>query len=433
MPFLTSLDSRAAIKGSRDPLGLVPVWSRFGRVVVGNLTTVSNSVRGFATLLLGLYFAETIRESGSSSEESALELFLKFEQLAGYARWHHRQDDDFRGRDRVVARLLVRPKVTLGADPLHQILSNQRIYGLWGLFSVPARESGLRSDEQPILTPAAKDFVEQQYISRLKAEGLKGGAPIMDLLRRKNPEVHLGGRDSRPTEALARLLSARMSLKERVFYKTHLVEGGPKDRTNGLQPALSSLLAELPGDTKFDMHELTAMIRRTRRMPDGERLSEALESIKKLEQLLVPLENAFLFVLTRERQLLSSVADEIKHNWAQSLAYIDVDVISQNRSKIDGAFGDSAATNRFLSIGNALKAGQYHEAIKLLIDHNAFIMRARGAAGPWVEVTRGKIGIRYRDESGELIARKELPNRWRNTYFINSLKDVVVTLTAGNG
>src|SRR5687768_4974414 len=131
MPFLTSLDSRAAIKGSRDPLGLVPVWSRFGRFVVGNVTTVSNSVRGFTTLLLGYYFAEAIRETSTGCDESILDLFLKFEQLCGYVRWQYNNDDDFRGRDRVVARLTDRPKVTLGADSAHQILSNQKIYGLW--------------------------------------------------------------------------------------------------------------------------------------------------------------------------------------------------------------------------------------------------------------------------------------------------------------
>jgi len=42
---VTDLDSRAAVKGSRDPLGIQAIWTRLGRHVVGNLTTVSNSVR----------------------------------------------------------------------------------------------------------------------------------------------------------------------------------------------------------------------------------------------------------------------------------------------------------------------------------------------------------------------------------------------------
>jgi hypothetical protein len=53
VPFLTALDSRAAVKGSSDPLGIQPIWTRLGRQVIGNLTTASNSVRDFTTLILG--------------------------------------------------------------------------------------------------------------------------------------------------------------------------------------------------------------------------------------------------------------------------------------------------------------------------------------------------------------------------------------------
>lgn len=59
-PFLTDIDPQAAIKGSRDPLGIQPIWTHLGRRVVGNLTTVSNSVRDFTTTILGYYFAERV-------------------------------------------------------------------------------------------------------------------------------------------------------------------------------------------------------------------------------------------------------------------------------------------------------------------------------------------------------------------------------------
>ena len=84
--FLTEIDSRAKVKGTRDPLGLVPLWSHFGRHVVGNLTTVTDSVRGFTTLLLGYHFTREVRERQGPDAESPLALFLEFEQLAGYCR-----------------------------------------------------------------------------------------------------------------------------------------------------------------------------------------------------------------------------------------------------------------------------------------------------------------------------------------------------------
>ena len=41
MPFLTDLAPDARIKGSRDPLGFLPIWSRVGRKAIHNVTTVS--------------------------------------------------------------------------------------------------------------------------------------------------------------------------------------------------------------------------------------------------------------------------------------------------------------------------------------------------------------------------------------------------------
>ena len=94
-PFLTDIDSRAQVKGSRDPLGLQAIWTRFGRHVVGNLTTVSTSVRDFTTLIMGYHFIECAAEVDLAV--SPLEIFLKWEQLAGYARGAVNNDWSFRG------------------------------------------------------------------------------------------------------------------------------------------------------------------------------------------------------------------------------------------------------------------------------------------------------------------------------------------------
>ena len=77
MPFLTLEDPNAKIKGSRDPLGVQPIWAAFGRHVVTNLTTQSSSVRGFTTLLLGRYFAAELVDRGMTSREDALDVFLR--------------------------------------------------------------------------------------------------------------------------------------------------------------------------------------------------------------------------------------------------------------------------------------------------------------------------------------------------------------------
>ena len=125
VPFLTDVDSRAAVKGSRDPLGIQPIWTAVGRRVIGNLTTVSNSVRDFTTTLLGYYFAERVAaELGPGTE---LETFLKFEQLAAYVRAEKNKDFSFRGTERVRKALSDGSRVSISAERIHQILSNQKI------------------------------------------------------------------------------------------------------------------------------------------------------------------------------------------------------------------------------------------------------------------------------------------------------------------
>ena len=138
IPFLTDIDSRAAIKGSRDPLGVQPIWTKLGRHIVGNLTTVSTSVRDFTTLLLGYYFAERVAESGGSDGDLAV--FLKWEQLAAYARWEIVGDHSFRGTERTGKNL----QETRRASRMMGVGSSSRFTSLFW----PRRDSGTGTPSQ---------------------------------------------------------------------------------------------------------------------------------------------------------------------------------------------------------------------------------------------------------------------------------------------
>lgn len=100
--FLTLEDPNARIHGSRDPLGVQPVWATFGRNVVTNLTTVTTSIRGFTVLLLGRLCAEKMIAKGTAGEQDALSIFLRAEQIGSYSRYlTHGVDWDIRGIERV--------------------------------------------------------------------------------------------------------------------------------------------------------------------------------------------------------------------------------------------------------------------------------------------------------------------------------------------
>ena len=154
MPFLTDLDSRAAVKGSRDPLGIQQIWTRLGRHVVGNLTTVSTSVRDYATLLLGYHFAEQVAEHAGPGSELAT--FMKWEQLAAYCRARCNSDFVFRGTEKVQRILSEGTRICLSADRNHQILSNDRP-GLRRR-AIPATARRIdRSTREPDPRPAATE------------------------------------------------------------------------------------------------------------------------------------------------------------------------------------------------------------------------------------------------------------------------------------
>jgi hypothetical protein len=427
--FLTEIDSRAKVRGSRDPLGLVPLWSYFGRQVVGNLTTVTTSVRGFTTLLLGYHFAKEVRERQGQEAETTLALFLKFEQLAGYCRYLVEDDGDFRGIERVTRNLGESTSVRLSDRSGDQILSNQRVYGLWGLYSSPARASGLLEREEPVLTPAAQSFVETTYLSRLSKEGFREGRVVVDLLRQPRPKVDLGGRHAALAKTLAGILTAECRGPEARFYREHLLLGGPDEATSGRQRQLAELMAHLPSENGFDRTELRALIKEAGRRGEAMApLADRLQRIDQLEALLVPASAASSFLLARHGQTPASVAKEFQAAWGRRVKTVDPAAIRALRDDIAHALHDEGAGDRWGKLAEALAAGDCEAWIRLLMEQNAWVMGNRNDSSPWLRVKAGKLDVRIRYEAERLPSREDLPQQWRHNYFLDPLKALTVEL-----
>ena len=171
--FLTLEDPRARVKGSRDPLGVQPVWTAFGRHIVANLTTVTDSLRGFTVLLLGRYLGERLLREGKISEEDVVDVFLQTEQVCGYVRCLG-LGGDAGSEGRILGIERVRRRISeggstikIGTTPDATILSDQKTYGLWGLFSVSARVSKLLREGPVGVTCKAREFIKCQYLPHL--------------------------------------------------------------------------------------------------------------------------------------------------------------------------------------------------------------------------------------------------------------------------
>jgi hypothetical protein len=322
IPFLTDLDSRAAVKGSRDPLGIQQIWARLGRRVVGNLTTVSNSLRDFTTLLLGYYFAELLsHELGSGTE---LATFVKWEQLVAYSRAAGNKDFAFRGTERVRKNLNEGSRVTISDDRSHQILGDQKTYGLWGLYTMPSRASGLVDGDPARLTAPALDLVTTTYLPVLSVGAGRDARRIRDALRQKSCRVELEGKDQAVVQSIAKVCRPDLQAVERDFYRRHLLHGGPADETEGLQRQLSELLEDTLSQANFSWSPTAVGELGNAAKARGDPwhpLAHRLHRIQTSETVLAPVSVAFSHILGFDNKSIDTIVGRLQDQWGTEGAH----------------------------------------------------------------------------------------------------------------
>jgi hypothetical protein len=427
MPFLTLEDPNAKIKGSRDPLGAQPVWSRFARHVVTNVTGAANSVRGFTILLLGRYYADRLIESGAVPKEQALDVVLRMEQLGAYARHvGHGVDGDIRGIERVKALLQEhqgRPYIEPGQRG--RILSDQRVYGLWGLYTVSSRVSGLVPEGPIGVTEPVAELIEQVYrpkLTRVEPQLLKmlenGGR--LDT-KGKNPLF----------KALCELLSEQLSPPEVDFYGRYLRDALETEGagSRGVQARFVELLtAHTDLNGRFSREESVALAEAAAKT-DPE-LADRLRRIIHLEALLAPADALFDYVLTRNGKTPEELGEKLEEHWGPRVPNLDPETFSEMLPEIESASSEVQA-RLMKACQAALSGGKYGDAICHLLEWNAELMKSRKAA-PWARLSPdGRIEVRYRGAETLLPEEDELGTLWNNQYFVDSLKRITRQLGAG--
>ncbi len=425
-PFLTLEDPNAKIKGSRDPLGVQPAWAAFGRHVVTNLTTQSTSVRGFTTLLLGRYFTAELVDKGMANREDALDVFLRMEQISAYVRHvAHEVEGEIRGIERVRRTVdETRGRVPIHADRRGWILSDQKVYGLWGLYSVSARTSGLIPEGDLDATEETRTYLKRTYIDRL--DGAE--RPLLRLLTRG------GTLDTKKKDqvfsALADMLTPAFSKDEVDFYGRLLRDGS---EVSGGSPARQGRFRTLlERETNLDelvgRAELLSLVRAAARV--DEELAGRLERIAHLEALLAPAEALFQHILARHGQSVEDVASVISGHWGPRVPNLDRTAFAGLIAEIR-ARSNPAIARAMDACHEALASGDYASAIRSLLDWNRVVMETRGAA-PWVRLgDRRRLDVRYRGIEPRLPDRDELSELWRNSYFIDALKLMTRQLRPG--
>ena len=416
-PFLTLEDPNAKIKGSRDPLAAQPIWAAFGRHVVTNLTTQSTSVRGFTTLLLGRYFAAELVDKGMASREDALDVFLRMEQISAYVRHvAHKAEGEIRGIERVRKTVEEkRGRVPIQADRRGWILSDQKVYGLWGLYSVSARTSGLIPEGALDVTDDTRAFLKRNYIDQLD-----GAAQPLRRLLAKGGTLDTRGKD-RVFSALSDMLTPAFNGDEVEFYGRRLRDGcdvlGSAPERQGRFRTLLETQTDL--DELVGRAELLSLVKTAAKADDE--LAGRLERIAHLEALLAPAEALFQHILARHGQAMEDVAAAISKHWGPRAPNLNRTAFAGLMPEIR-AKSNTPIARAMDTCHDALGTGDYAAAIRSLLDWNKAVMETRGAA-PWVRLgDRRRLDVRYRGVEPRLPERDELPELWRNSYFIDALK-----------
>jgi hypothetical protein len=421
-PFLTVLDSRAAVKGSRDPLGVQQIWSTLGREIVGNLTTVTNSLRDFTITLLGYHFADQISDETSAGADDAV--FLKWEQIAAYSRYQINQETGFRGTEKV--QRVVREgkgKIRISADPSGQILSDQRIYGLWGLYTVASRTSGLLDSESDKPTPEAMELIDFVYLPRLQKGAGRGARKIIEILGEPEYRLDIEGADKGLIAAVASILVPEVTQEERDFYRERLLFGWKGD-TGFRQKQMAQLLRPTFKDGGFTWSLAAIESFRLQALEKGDDwfpLAERLRWIRVAERVLAPATELFSYLLGCDGMAKSKVADILHKEWGPILPSSELAEFRDLERHFH--MGDDLPGSRWVEIAAAFAEGDYPSLTTLLFSQNQAVMRARGASAPWGKEIGGKLEIRLRDEVS-LVPKDRLAAKLRFPYFLDSLRDI---------
>lgn len=418
-PFLTALDSRAAVKGSMDPLGQLTIWTRFGRSIVANLTTVANSARDFGVLQMGAWLAEEV--AAKTGTEQDLSTFIKWESLIAYSRVSREPRTRLRGIERVKRRLTDSSSPHISADKTDQILSNQKMYGLFGLFTVPSRRSGLLEEGRFRLTPGARDFVEHTYVSRLDSVLPRGTDGLVSLLCERDFKFHLAGKDAKLADGLHSVFGLKLSKPERSFFREWLLFAQHAPDAVVQQQAAEVLLATVEdADFGFSLKTLNEMAGDAGKRFKQSDLEQRLLDVATCESVIGPSARLFSFALGREGDSLEQISKDVSKAWKAGLSKT-VNVESFERLQLPAIVG-SKQGGLWNEAAGALHAGDWVRTIDLLLRINAAVMHERGNSAPWAEVENGKLKVRRRDESAALDEWKQVPNIWLHSYFLDSLR-----------
>ena len=403
MAFLSLLDERLKPKGSRDPLGFEQVWTKFGREVVGNLTTITNSLENFAAALLGFHWANELNQGINENDKHKIisSTFLKYEQLSAYLRYQG-NSTSIMGITRVKSRVDDKSQMTfnLGTSSKETILSDQVGYGLWGFYSSASRDSGLIHGNERELTSKGLQIV-QLIESKLDKPRLIKLIQLSSVTRSEIERLS--------SQYLAAINDHEVA-SQLILALMH--EGASSDKTTNLQYELWQKTQQLVSDQgieSINSKHLGDFFEKLKSLGLSDRLNHKLTDIVKVEQVLVALNHVFHYCRINDGKHIEEINQNLL-NQGYHFNYLPDQLPTlevQNKDRIQQAL-------------NSLREYDFKSVIYKVAELNKKVMADRQGA-PWIEVDSKKnIKVRMKREKFKLFKQEILLKHWDYDYFIGS-------------
>jgi hypothetical protein len=388
-------------------MGFEQVWTKFGRQVVGNLTTITNSLENFAAALLGFHWANELNQEVNENDRHGIisATFLKYEQLSAYLRYQG-GSKSIMGITRVKGRMddEVLTSFNLGTTSRDTILSDQVGYGLWGFYSSASRDSGLIHGNERELT--AKGLRIAQLI-----ESKLDKPRLIKLIQRAAVERS-------DIEELSAQYLAAINDQEVASQVILALMQGDLNAKNGsnLQYELwqkTQQLVRQQGIESLVNNNLGDFFAKLKSLGLSDGLNHKLADIAEVERVLVALNHVFHYCRTNDGKHIDDINQNLleqnyqfEHLPAQ-LPSLDV----HNKDKIQDAL-------------NSLREHDFKSVIHKVAELNKKVMVDRQGA-PWIEVDGKKaIKVRMKLEKFKLFKQSDLLERWDYDYFIGSFLDI---------
>jgi hypothetical protein len=375
MYYFSALDPNYRIKGSRDPLGFQSLWASAGHRAVKHLSTVSSNLRDFMILCYGIYLY------GERDPKGFMPFFMKFEQLCAYARLIHNKERSFNGTD-FVSKKAAEGKFYISMRDT--ILTNQRVYGVYGKYIRPLRDMKITSDERfaPIMENALSKTDKSALINLLQP-----------LLEGKETRLTLNAEDLTPVAELLRTLTE----DERTLYRDYILRV-PTDEShpqNNLYDVVNQNQEILT--INFQLHPIIQSL--LSKPQTSDELRQALINIENTDKVLHPLNLIFTHLLSKPRWTNNEILSE--------------PILKELPGKVDYIFLDDTLTR----LNNMLGMSAV-DLCKEIIKRNEEVSKSRGNKA-WIEDEKNTFKILY-GENGRKITEINNENSYEFPYFLNN-------------